>query len=596
MNVVRLLNKFSKKFLWIIGLIVGVTFLLNYIRSLVPLLIGQVFSILENKESNLPDYLLFFFNNKEGISAIITVAVSILCVCLVREIVNVFSDFIIGYAGESIGYVIQNGFYEHVQDLPYSYLNRVETGDLIQRSTNDINRVKQFYGEVLPEMINNILKIIIYSTQIFMIVKDDLAIGFAIMGFIPIIIVLALVFFKGMVKYFDAFETNEGKVSTVVQENLTGIRVVKAFANEELEIRKERSIMNRFGIAWKNMMNRLTGYWPTGDFLGYTMLLVAFTMGALSIKNNILTLSTVVSLIFYVEYLMWPTRMLGRELSNLGRTNIAAKRILEICEMPSEYDICNGDLKEPIKGGIEFKNVGFKFDDANFPLLKNVSFKIEPGQTVSIIGKTGCGKSTLVSLINRLVEPTEGKILIDGIESTRFEKKYLRSKIGLVLQEPFLFTKTIADNIGIAQGSKDLDVIKDVSDIASVRNDIERFEEGYDTLVGERGVTLSGGQKQRISIARAIVDEKPILIFDDSLSAVDTETDIHIRNALKSRKLKSTTILITHRISTAKDSDLIIVLEDGKISNIGKHDQLIKQPGLYKEIWDIQSSIEREGE
>ena len=277
--------------------------------------------------------------------------------------------------------------------------------------------------------------------------------------------------------------------------------------------------------------------------------------------------------------LIWPIRSLGRLISDYGKTMVALRRIEEVLEEPSEY-LINGELKPEIKGNIEFRNVSFKFDDDDKHFLNGVSFDIKAGETVAIIGKTGSGKSTIVNLLTRLLEYQDGEIFYDGIPLKDIEKRHLRKNIGIVLQDPFLFSKTVYDNIKIADKMASDDRVYDAANVASIHEDILKFEKGYHTLVGEKGTTLSGGQKQRVAIARILVDEKPIIIFDDSLSAVDTETDMMIRKALKKKTNKITTIIITHRITTAKEADKIIVLENGCVSAIGNHEELSKKPGL----------------
>jgi ATP-binding cassette subfamily B protein len=284
---------------------------------------------------------------------------------------------------------------------------------------------------------------------------------------------------------------------------------------------------------------------------------------------------------------------LGRQLGEMKRSDIAGKRILEILDLKDEY-INDGSKEIAIKGSIEFRGVSFKFSDSSIPVLNNINLKIMSGETIAIIGKTGSGKSTLVNMINRMIEPSSGQILIDNVDIKEIKKASLRKQIIVVLQEPFLFSKTVAENIGITlekNADKNFNsIVENASSIASLTDDINRFKDKYETIVGERGVTLSGGQKQRVAIARSLVDNKPVIVFDDALSAVDTETDLKIRNALKSRENKQTTIIITHRITTAMEANRIVIIENGTISAVGTHDELIKQNGLYSKIWKIQNA------
>jgi ATP-binding cassette, subfamily B, bacterial len=296
-----------------------------------------------------------------------------------------------------------------------------------------------------------------------------------------------------------------------------------------------------------------------------------------------------------VGMLIWPIRGLGRIINDFGKALVASDRINEILDKPSEY-LNNGTLTPDIKGDIEFKDVSFKFSDTQEHLLKKVNFKIKAGQTVAVIGRTGSGKSTIINLLLRMYDYADGDIFMDGIPLKDIEKKHIRNRIGVVLQDPFLYSKTVFENIAIAHKNADKDRVYRAAVTAALEKDIKTFKQGYETIVGEKGTTLSGGQKQRVAIARVLVSDKPILIFDDALSAVDTKTDMMIREALLHKSYQHTTIIITHRITTAKEADQIIVLDQGQIEAIGTHDVLSKKPGLYKKLWDIQGKLEREFE
>jgi ATP-binding cassette subfamily B protein len=290
--------------------------------------------------------------------------------------------------------------------------------------------------------------------------------------------------------------------------------------------------------------------------------------------------------------LLWPIRQMGQILTDMGKTFVSIGRIQEILDIPEEEMDKNG-LKPEIQGGIEFKDVWFEYEKGN-PVLKNISFRIKKGQTVSIMGPTGSGKTTLVNLLSRLYEYTGGSIKIDGVEIKKINKEWLRQNTGMVAQEPFLYSKTISENISLARKQSSITEVCEAAGIAAVHNVIQEFGKGYDTIVGEKGVTLSGGQKQRVTIARTVINEYPILIFDDSLSAVDTETDAQIRKALKERSRNVTTLIISHRITTLSESDLILVLDKGELVQSGTHEELICQEGLYKRVWDIQGTLEED--
>jgi len=405
---------------------------------------------------------------------------------------------------------------------------------------------------------------------------------------LPIYFISSYIYFKKQSKDYEAMEVKEGKMTNVLQENLTGIRVVKAFANENYEILKFNQSLDEYTSIWKKTTKRMSSFWGASDILSYLQLLLVFGLSVFFVLNRGLDFDEIVIMFLYTEQIIWPCRSLGRSLAEFGKTSICCGRILEVLDKKDEYN-SQENLKPEIKGNIEFNDVSFQFDDASIPTLNHIQLSIHQGETIAIIGKTGSGKSTFVNLLNRLVDPTEGTILLDGCDITKIDKKWVRKHIGIILQEPFLYSRTIQQNINITLPYDDLKNAQELAHIASVDQDIEDFELKYQTLVGERGVTLSGGQKQRIAIARMLAEKRPVLIFDDSLSAVDTETDLKIRQALKEKEGTCTMMIITHRITTAKDADKIIVFEDGKISDIGTHEQLIHRPGLYQTIWKIQN-------
>ena len=581
----RYVKKYWAMFIVTVLLVVG----LNYIRSIIPKLTSAFVAIVEGKpliESEIPPFLLPFFNNGSGIgSFLLTNAILIVCIAFVREIINILVDVNIYKLSEIIGCKAQIDYFNKVQNLPYSYLNHAETGDLIQRSTQDINRFKRFVTGSLLELFNSLCKVVVYGVSMILINPEFTLYVFIML---PIYFLSSYFYFKKQSNDFNDMEEKEGQMTNVLQENLTGIRVVKAFANEKYEINKFNNSLNEYTSVWKRTMKRMSTFWGISDVLTYTQLLVVFVLSIFFILYKNMDFDQVVVMFLYTEQIVWPCRNLGRQLAEWGKTSICAGRILDIVDKEDEYDESQNETPE-IKGKIEFKDVSFKFDDASIPTLSNINLTINEGETIAIIGKTGSGKSTFVNMLNRLLDPTSGQILLDGNDITKMDKKHVRKHVGIILQEPFLYSRTIGQNINIALPYDDAKKAKELARIASVDNDIESFDLKYETMVGERGVTLSGGQKQRISIARMLAEKKEILIFDDSLSAVDTETDLKIRNALKQKEGNCTMIIITHRITTAKDADKIIVFEDGKISHIGKHQDLIKIDGLYKTIWEIQN-------
>ncbi len=368
------------------------------------------------------------------------------------------------------------------------------------------------------------------------------------------------------------------------------MRVVKAFSRQQFE----SDNFDSKNVAHRNLVNKLVVdlslYWALADLISFTQVGLVVVAGTYFTVKGEITLGTLVAFTTYIYMLIWPVRQLGRTLTDMGKATVSIKRIDGILQEPIEVLLENG--KEPkIEGHIEFENVSFEYEKDK-PVLKDISFEIKPGETIAFIGPTGSGKSSLVHLLPRLYEYNKGSIKIDGTQLNTIDKHWIRKNIGLVLQEPFLYAKTIKENIRLSDPKLIDFKVYDAAKIASIHNDILSFEEEYETMVGERGVSLSGGQKQRMAIARTIINNNPIVIFDDSLSAVDTSTDIQIRKALNERKDKSTTIIISHRISTVAEADMIYVIDKGKIVQRGKHEDLIQVEGLYKRVYTIQSSFE----
>ena len=589
MKMIKLFLRYIKKHWIVLILTVLLVVLLNYIRSIIPKMTGVFIAIVDKKplgESELPSFFLPFYESATTISAqLLVTGIIIVCVAFIREIINIFCDVSIYSISELVGCKAQIAYFEKVQNLPYSYLNHAETGDLIQRSTQDINRFKMFITGSLLELFNAFCKIIIYGVCMFLI---DVEFTIYVCIILPVYFISSYIYFKAQSKDFERLEDKEGKMTNVLQENLTGIRVVKAFANEKYEINKFNNSLDEYTSVWKRVTKRMSTFWGVSDVLTYTQLLVVFILSVYFIINKGMSLDQAAVMFLYTEQIAWPCRSLGRQLAEFGKTSIACGRILEVLDKESEHKQ-EENLTPEITGDIEFKNVSFKFDDSTIPTLKNINLTINKGEVIAIVGKTGSGKSTFVNMLNRLLDPSEGQILLNGNDITKIDKKWVRKHVGIILQEPFLYSRTIQENINITLPYNDTNKAKELAHIASVDKDIEGFKNQYLTMVGERGVTLSGGQKQRIAIARMLAEHRSILVFDDSLSAVDSETDLKIRKALKDSEGKSTMIIITHRITTAKDADKIIVFEDGQISDIGTHEQLIAKEGLYQTIWKIQN-------
>jgi ATP-binding cassette, subfamily B, bacterial len=542
---------------------------------------------------NLPQFLIAFFEIDDiVINIIIRVAVSLMILQVLRFTLRFFEMWLRGALQERMAESMRVRLYGHIQDLNYEFHNKSDSGDLIQRVTSDVETTTGFLTGRMLDAVHLLATLIFGAYQLIQINATMVWITFAIM---PIIATSSVIYFVKIDKIFMNIEKTESNMMTVVQENLSGSRVVRAFANEAFEIEK----MEKKNSEYRNALTRankiIAIYWAVMDFIGISQYLIIIAVGVRFVQLGTMDAAGVAASLALVGMLIWPIRGLGRIINDFGKALVASDRINEILDKPSEY-LNNGTLTPDIKGDIEFKDVSFKFSDTQEHLLKKVNFKIKAGQTVAVIGRTGSGKSTIINLLLRMYDYADGDILIDGIPLKDIEKKHIRNRIGVVLQDPFLYSKTVYENIAIAHKNADKDRVYRAAVTAALEKDIKTFKQGYETIVGEKGTTLSGGQKQRVAIARVLVSDKPILIFDDALSAVDTKTDMMIREALLHKSYQHTTIIITHRITTAKEADQIIVLDQGQIEAIGTHDVLSKKPGLYKKLWDIQGKLEREFE
>lgn len=518
-----------------------------------------------------------------GAAAILAIN-ALICVCV----------FLRGYwnavISEEVCRKVRNRLYAHLQSLPFSYHVRIKTGDLVQRCTSDVDQIRRFLSGQISEVVYSIATALAALLILFSIYRP---LAWLAVISMPLLVIYAYVFFTRVQKAFLASDEAEGDLSTAVQENLSGIRVVKAFNNEREEIRKFDKKNIRYRDLTFKMIQYLGAYWGTSDLICLTQIFVIILAGIFAASRGDLSVGSFFVFISYEGMILWPVRNLGRILADMGKMSVSIGRLQEILDEAPE-DVTSGETPA-IEGRIEFDHVQFQYEGDSQPVLKDLNFTIEKGMTVALIGPTGGGKSTLVHLLMRLYDPTGGQIRIDGHDLTQIQRQWLRQNIGIVLQEPFLFSKTIYDNIHLARRSARREEVEQAARIASVHEVIAEFDRGYDTLVGEKGVTLSGGQKQRIAIARTVLSPQPILIFDDSLSAVDTQTDAQIRAALKEVQSQTTTLIITQRVASAMDADLILVLEQGQITQSGTHEQLLNEDGLYRRIVDIQTARMNEG-
>ena len=488
-------------------------------------------------------------------------------------------------ASETLVKTMRDSLFSHIERLPYAWHMKNRTGDIIQRCTSDIDTLKNFLAE---QMTNLIRIVILLALSVAFMLGMNPRLTLIAMLPVPVIIGYSLYFHKKIGEAFLACDENEGILSTLAQENLTGVRVVRAFGRERDE-RDRFEKQNRYYTGlWMKLARPLATFWSVGDVLSGLQILLTVVFGAVFCIRGSMGPGAYIAFLSYCAMMTWPVRMLGRMISEMSKAGVSLDRIRYIMESPEEETSVG--LTPDLSGDIVFDRVSFSYD-GGADVLHDMSFTVPAGSTLGILGGTGSGKSTLVLLLDKLYELPEGQgsIRIGGTDLREIRTDYLRRNIGMVLQEPFLFSRTIAENIGIHDPELGIDRIRESARAACLDETVMGFARGYDTPVGERGLTLSGGQKQRTAIARTLSQDVPILVFDDSLSAVDAETDAKIRRALQERFGRATVILISHRITTLSKADKILVLDHGRIAEQGTHEELKNAGGLYQHICAIQS-------
>ena len=481
---------------------------------------------------------------------------------------------------------IRDELFSHIQRLPFAWHTAHQTGEMIQRCTSDVEVVRTFVCTQLVEVIRTVILVAVYLYAMF---SMNVKLSLVSLAFIPVVALSSGLFYGRIAARFKVADEAEGELTTMVQENLTGVRVVRAFGRESCELGKFNEKNDRFSELWIKLGRVLAVYWASGTLLTCLQVMVILILGVVEAVRGELTLGGFLAFVSYNSTLAWPVRSLGRVLADMSKAGVSMDRVAYILRAEEEREL-PGAAEAPMDGDIVFSHVSFGYEGQE--VLRDVSFTVPAGSTFAILGGTGSGKSTLVHLLDRLYDLGEGQgeITIGGRDIRLIERGYLRRNIGLVLQEPFLFSRTIRENIAAPRPGAAEAEIRRAAAIACVDEAVTEFPDGYDTLVGERGVTLSGGQKQRVAIARMLISGAPVMVFDDSLSAVDSETDAKIRAALRESLGRATVILISHRITTLMQAERILVLENGQVSDIGTHEELISRPGIYREIYDIQMS------
>ena len=534
------------------------------------------------------DHILVLDGIPDGLNvrqALLLAAILVVAAAVLSGIFNYLSKMCLAKGSENFLKSIRDTLYHHTQYLPFSWHVQHQTGEIIQRCTSDVEVIRNFVCRQLPEVFRICFLIILYLGIMF---SMNVPITLAAAAFFPVIIGYSAFFHSRIGKRFQDADEAEGALSSTVQENLTGVRVVRAFGREKYEIDRFDQKNNAYSDLWVYLGKLMSVFWASGDLITNLQVVTVMVLGVVFAVEGRITLGEFIAFLSYNASLTWPVRSLGRIISDMSKAGVSMERVAYILEAEEE-DATDANNKPALTGDICFRNVSFAYS-LDHPILKNINFTIPAGSTFAILGTTGSGKSTLVHLLNRLYDLPEGcgSITIGGTDIRDIDRQYLRQNIGMVLQEPFLFSRTVRENIGITKEKLLDEEIRHAAEIACVDESILHFTDGYDTIVGERGVTLSGGQKQRVAIARMLMKQAPVLVFDDSLSAVDTETDNKIRKELKKEMEKATVIMISHRITSLMQADCIIVMDKGEIQQMGTHDQLIQQDGPYKDIYEIQ--------
>ena len=488
-------------------------------------------------------------------------------------------------ASERLVKTMRDTLFSHIERLPFQWHMSNHTGDVIQRCTSDIETTRNFISEQMTNLIR--IGILLVLSLSFMFSMNG---KMALIAMIPLPVVIgySLFFHRKFRKGFEDCDENEGKLSAMAQENLTGVRVVRAFGRERYERDRFEKHNEYYTSLWVHLGRLMSFFWSSSDVLSGLQIMLVVVFGVLFCLKGNITSGEYIAFISYNGMLVWPVRQLGRMISEMSKAGVGIDRIGYIMDAEEEKDP-EGALKPPMDGDICFDHVTFAYEGSK-EMLHDVSLTIPSGTTLGILGGTGSGKSTLMYLLDRLYPlPGDcGRITIGGTDISKIALEHLRGNIGIVLQEPYLFSRTLRDNLGIAVRDLGDEELAAAVRAACLEETVQAFTKGYDTFVGERGVTLSGGQKQRAAIARMLTRPTPIMIFDDSLSAVDTETDAKIRSALEKRFGSATIILISHRITTLSKADQVLVLDHGRVSQLGTPAELSKQDGLYRRIMEIQ--------
>lgn len=539
--------------------------------------VGQVYIpiLLKDSANALKGNINFDLVTQYAILIVAATLISGIFRYLIRQTIIVVS--------REIEYDLRQDFWEHIQKLPLRFFQNNSTGNIMSHATNDINAVRMYVGPAVMYSIDN-------GTLFVMVLGLMIALNLELTLYtlipLPFLSFLVYIVMKKVHVRYTKIQEKFSELTTKAQENFSGIRVIKSYVREEFEIDQFTNLSNEYLDRKMNLVKLQALFNPIFFLIaGLSSIIVVWIGGKMVIEGE-LTIGDIFAFIAFLSMLIWPMISFGWVANMIQQAESSMKRLLKFFNEPYEIfdDTQTDNTISDLNGTIEFRDVTFSYNENLTPVLDGINFKIEQGETVAFIGHTGVGKTTLVNLIPRMYDTTKGEVLIDGVNVKNIPIKVLRSKIGYVPQENFLFSDTLANNISYGLESNDENIIKNVTEISQLQKDVESFPKGYETILGERGITLSGGQKQRSSLSRALAIDPKILILDDSFSAVDTHTEEEILKRLKEFMKERTSIIISHRISTVKDSDKIFVIDKGKIVEAGKHNELVEKGGIYADL------------